>query len=393
MKPWLIISSGIVLSILLLVWVYLYFTGDGGREGLFNALNFGDTSGEGFDLGDIFDGVTEDQPNAELRQLSLRWVVGYSSVLAAASTSATAYLVEAGTGHIYAIDIATGVENRISNITIPTANRAVVSGDATFAVVAKNDGQGGLTVISLPHGSTTLDSFEIDADAFSFSLTSDNKLLYASHVGSAVAAYVYDLETRTETTLFNIPFREATIVWGKSTNSVHYVYPRTSSQLEGYLYAVKSGVLRRMPASGYGLSATGNDSYALFTVRSGDGYLTRAYEADPEGTTDIGFSFLPEKCAFINNGALCGLSSTSYDNNSPDNWYSGEVSHSDGLWYLDLKTKETFFVLDMENTSGRMLDVTKPEVAQDASALFFINKTDQSLWIYEGDFIVNPSDN
>ncbi len=393
MKPWLIISSGIVLSILLLVWVYLFFAGDDARDGLFNALNFGDTSGEGFDLGDIFDGVTEAQPNAELRQLSLKRVIGYSSVPASASTSATAYLAEAGTGHIYATDIATGVENRISNITIPTANRAVVSGDATFAVVAKNDGQGGLTVISLPHGSTTLDSFEINANAFSFSLTSDNKLLYATHVGSAVAAYAYDLETRTETTLFNIPFREATIVWGGNVNSVHYVYPRTSSQLEGYLYTIKGGVMGRVPASGYGLSAIGSDSFALFSARSGEGYRTFVYETGAGGSSNTNSSFLPEKCAFIDAGALCGLSSVAYDSNSPDSWYSGEVSYSDSLWYFDLRTRETYFVIDMEAASGRQLDVTNPQIAQDASAAFFINKTDQSLWVYEGDFISNSSDN
>jgi hypothetical protein len=212
-------------------------------------------------------------------------------------------------------------------------------------------------------------------------------------VGSAVIAYAYDLEKRTETTLFNIPFREATIVWGKTVGSTHYVYPRTSSQLEGYLYTVKGGVLGRAPASGYGLSATGNDAYALFTVRSGEGYLTRTYETKTGGTTDLGFSFLPEKCALINDGALCGLSSATYDNDSPDNWYSGEVSYSDTLWYLDLETKESFFVLDMEATSGRPLDVINPQIAKDTSAAFFINKTDQSLWVYEGDFMGNSGDN
>ena len=393
MKPWLIISSSVILSILLLVWVYLYFTGDGGREGLFNALNFGDTSGEGFDLGEIFDGAQEDQPVALLRQLSLRRVVGYLPLPATASTSASTYIVEAGTGHIYTIDTATGAENRISNITIPTAQQAVFNSDAAFAIISRNDSSGALTVVSLPHGSTTLDSFEIGANAFSFSLTSDNTLLYASHIGSSVVAYAYDLESKTETTLFSIPFREATIVWGSTAGSVHYVYPRTSSQLEGYLYTIKNSVLGRAPASGYGLSAIGDDSKALFTVRSGDGYLTYLYETEAGVTSDISLSFLPEKCVFLNDGALCGLSTASYDNNSPDNWYSGEVSHSDGLWYLDFKTKESNFVLDMEADSGRQLDVTNPQIAKDASASFFINKTDQSLWVYEGDFIFNSSDN
>jgi hypothetical protein len=102
---------------------------------------------------------------------------------------------------------------------------------------------------------------------------------------------------------------------------------------------------------------------------------------------------LPEKCALINDGALCGLSSATYDNDSPDNWYSGEVSYSDTLWYLDLETKESFFVLDMEATSGRPLDVINPQIAKDTSAAFFINKTDQSLWVYEGDFMGNSGDN
>lgn len=392
MKPWLIITSGVVLSIILLVWVYLFFAGDDAREGLFNALNFGDTSGEGFDFVDIFDG-DEDQSNALLRQLSLRRVVGYLPIPATASTSASTYLVEAGTGHVYAIDIASGAENRISNITVATARQAVVSEDATYVVISQSNSADGLTVISLPHGSTTLDSYQIDADAFTFSLTSDNTLLYASYNGSAVIAYAYDLESRVETTLFTLPFREATILWGSTADSVHYAYPRTSAQLEGYLYTLKEGVLGRAPVAGYGLSAIGNSTYALFTARSGEGYRTYLYETESGAISDVGSSFLPEKCTFYGTGALCGLSIESYNEDSPDSWYSGEVSYSDELWYLDLTTNESFYVLGLESDSGRRLDVVSPQIMRDAAAAFFINKTDQSLWIYEGDFIFNSSDN
>jgi hypothetical protein len=47
----------------------------------------------------------------------------------------------------------------------------------------------------------------------------------------------------------------------------------------------------------------------------------------------------------------------------------------------------------MEATSGRQLDVINPQIPADASSAYFINKTDQSLWVYEGDFISNSSHN
>ena len=66
------------------------------------------------------------------------------------------------------------MENRISNITIPTARHAVFSDDKTLAVVGSADNANVLTIVTLPHGSTTLDSFTIAADAFSFSFTNNN---------------------------------------------------------------------------------------------------------------------------------------------------------------------------------------------------------------------------
>ena len=116
MKPWILIVGGIVLALLLVFWMFLFFAGDATKAELFNALNFGDTTGEDLGFGDLFDNENEtDDSLAALRQLSLRRVIGYMPFEATASSSALVYMAEAGTGHIYSIDPTTA-PNQITNI-------------------------------------------------------------------------------------------------------------------------------------------------------------------------------------------------------------------------------------------------------------------------------------
>lgn len=394
MKPWILILGGVILSILLILWMYLFFAGDTARNELFNALNFGDTTGENLAFEDFF-GITDDESDvlAPLRQLSLRRIVGYAPQAATASSSSMVYAAEAGTGHIYTIDPVSGSENRISNITVPAAAHVVFNDNKTFAVVKSALTQGTLTVISLPHGSTTLDSYTIAADAFSFSLSGDDILLYAEYSNSSVIAYAYNLVKKTQTTLFTLPFRDATIIWGDAPTATHFAYPKTASQLEGSLYQIKNGTMGRLPISGYGLSSNSNGQYTVFTKRVEDTYQSSLYANESRSLSNLSFSFLPEKCTFLNDSMLCGLSTEPYTEQSPDTWYSGEVTYSDELWHTNVKTGDSTYILGLEAESGRQLDVVFPRVQSDAAAVFFINKIDQSLWIYEGDFMFNSGNN
>lgn len=394
MKPRLLIISGIILSILLLGWVILFFAGDKAQEDLFNALNFGDTSGEGFEFEELFPGgeSEENTAAATLRQLSLRRVAGQLPVAATATTSAQVYFAEAGTGHIYTIETVSGEEKRISNITAPSANQVAFSSDARFAAI-KSESDNSLTIITLPHGSTTLDSFLINTTAYSFSFTDANTLLYAEKQGSSVIAYAYNIEKRQTLELFSVPFRDATIMWGSNGSGRHLVYPSTSARLEGYLYTIIDGSWGRLPVSGFGLSAIGNDEYGLYTKRADTVFETTLLNYETGSITTTDFSFLPEKCVFATGDLVCALGTTQYTEESPDTWYSGEVNYSDELWFVDVDTNNTSFIVGLEADSGRALDVIKPQVMSDDSAILFINKVDQSLWIYDGAFMSNVGDN
>lgn len=387
MKPKILIAIGIVLSLIILAWIFLFFAGEETRQDIFSALNIGDTTGEDVGVGDFF-GEEESSPvENKLRQLSLRRVIGF---LAHAETSAQ--FIEAGTGHIYAVDVTNGEESRISNITIPTARTAAISPDLRFAAIAPAD-QDSLTVVILPTASTSLDSFVINTNVFTFAFTETGDLLFAEQQGSAVTAYLYDIESRTQTQLFTVPFADAAIVWGDSVDSTHLIYPRTSSRLEGYLYQVKAGKWSRLPASGYGLSATGNADAALVSVRSTDDYETSLIDLNTTSLRKLDFSVFPEKCFLQEGGALCGVHNAKYDQTMPDSWYSGETTFSDELWYIDFSSNNLAFIVNLEVESGRALDVIGLAIENTSGAAYFINKTDQSLWIYDEDFIPNVGDN
>lgn len=72
---------------------------------------------------------------------------------------------------------------------------------------------------------------------------------------------------------------------------------------------------------------------------------------------------------------ICGISdSPSYSQQTPDDWYQGTVSYNDDLLEINLKDGVNSYLLDIEEESGRILDITNLETNQDDSRLYFINK-------------------
>jgi hypothetical protein len=84
-KPWLLIIAGIVLTIVIGLWLYLFFGGDDAKEDLYNAfgLNGSDLP---FGLETLLDDSGATSTPAYLRQLTLRQVAGYVPLEASPST-------------------------------------------------------------------------------------------------------------------------------------------------------------------------------------------------------------------------------------------------------------------------------------------------------------------
>lgn len=383
-KPWIIILAGIILTALIGLWVYLFFGGDEAKENLYNT--FGLTGDElPFDLENLFDGDSSSTTSPYLRQLSLRQAGGYVALEASSSTKRTVRFMESGTGHIYSVQIDDGAEERLSNITVASARTAVFSNDGNYAAVT-TDGAGEIVLITLPNGSTTLDSRTIQAPIITASFTSTNKLLYTTREGSSVRGYSYNPDTNETKTIFTVPFKEAVVIFNDNESGPHYTYPKTAEELEGYLYKIENGALGRLPISGFGLSVQTGQNILMYTKTENSS--PKSYAQQDGYTSETSKAFIPEKCAPHGEIFVCGIDN---ENRPLTEWYQGEYTSNDSLWYFIPEIDYATQIEDLGATSQRLIDITQPSITD--TALYFVNRVDNGLWVYDRDFASEVIDN
>jgi hypothetical protein len=300
------------------------------------------------------------------------------------------YFVEAGTGHVFTIDpMVEDSEMRISNITVPVATKAVVSKDGRYiAIRSGNNTESALTILTIT--GETVDTFSFDEPVRSFSINTDNDVLYTVAGGLGLYGRVLEMETKTTKTLFEIPFREAAVVWGAGPDDTHYVFPKSSHYLEGYLYEIVAGEFSRTSASGFGLMATGNSQTALYTKLQRGDFASFLLDRKSGVAQNLAFNFVPEKCSFGVRALYCAVSTDTSQNHSfPDNWYRGEISFSDDIWEISTDSLWMGTVVETLAESGRELDIINMSIGTNDALLYFNNKNDQSLWTYE--FPIDPN--
>ena len=386
MKKVFFIVGIIVIVILAGILLFLLFASDSQKKDIFNAFNIGNTTTGDTTLDSIIDSIIpgDNTKLAALRQLTVKRVAGAIEIKpTSSSTDPVIYYAEAGTGHVYSLNIINGQENRLSNITIPTAQKAVLSSDGKYAVIATDSNTEGrtITIVTLPREGTELASDQLSELAKEFTITSDDMVIYTTVTGDALTGRLYNPDKKETKTLFTLPFKEAAVRFGgKSTDSI-YAYPKMARSLEGYLYEINGGVVQRLPISGYGLGALGANNAILYSVYKDGVYKSFLYNITSKSSLQTPVAVIPEKCLFLAERIFCGTSSS--PDLDPESWYKGTKIISDTLQLSDVTSADNQVVSIPQNEVGRDIDIINPTSSNDNVRLYFNNKIDGSLWIFD----------
>jgi hypothetical protein len=252
-RPLLIIIGVIMVVLLIAVWVYvLFFSKPNASEETFTDLNFGNTTDTTYQPSDTNKPtntpLVDVQGKEKLRQLTTRPVVGYQDIQLSTSSMPFTYYVEAGTGHLFSINLQTGEEKRLSGTTIPVSRLAAITPNGAFVMIQSGSGAGSKFVVGeISSSSESLALEAIDESVVDFKESTTNTFLYSVQTANSLIAKEYDPVKKASKTLFTIPFREAHIDWGSSATATHYFYPKATAQLEGYGYQVVKGTIERLP--------------------------------------------------------------------------------------------------------------------------------------------------
>jgi len=322
-----------------------------------------------------------------LRQLTFRPVIGYGEIIK--NEVPTMRYVEAGTGHIYDINLETGQEERVSNITIVNAHEALVSQNGEFSVVrAGYTASSDIVLLNLTSSEPA--SRTLPYQMNDMALSDNDTVFFTTRSTGGLEAREFDVSLNTLTTLFTVPFLSATIQWERSGIHPHLIYTKPASELIGYTYEVsEDGKLLRLPIVGQGLTALYTGNFVLYSLLEGTNYNSRIFDNASKESTESPITIIPEKCTVSKTSpdfVFCGFTFTTYGYEMPDEWYKGIRTFSDSLWGLDLSTQIAIQFVTPQDIVGRELDITNLQESNDGRMLYFTNKTDKTLWVYEIEF-------
>ncbi|MCA9357394.1 hypothetical protein H6784_03815 [Candidatus Nomurabacteria bacterium] len=393
MKRTVFIVIGVVLIIILVaIWIWVLFFGTPKNvDEVFGDLSIGDTT----DTSIINEEPTLDNEptvnvstSKRLRQLTTKPIIGYREVMKNASSTPVVYYIEAGTGHVFSINLTSGEEERVSATTFPSSQKGSITLDGEYVMIQSGSGFSSEYNIKKLDSASSSDSsvYTITEPIISFKATTDNTFLYAVKTDRSVIGKSFDPVKQTSKDLFTIPFREAVIDWGKTEKDTHFAYPKASSKLEGFLYEIKGGKVSRLPIDGFGLSAEGNESGVVFSRQDKERYQTYLYLHEYNDYVEFPITVIPEKCAFSENTSslvVCAETPNTYNRETPDTWYSGEVNLSDNLWESKMTEQGVSSLSNTQSESGQSLDITNLQFGHDDVNIYFVNKNNQNLWMFE----------
>lgn len=380
MKKILLITLGIFLVFVIIVtWVYLFKYGKP-KDAKEVFANFGFTSEEQeFTPGTGTGTLPENEPVEEpeeaykaLRQLTTKPVGG------AVFLGAMIRYAEQGTGHIYDLNLATGNETLFDGKTVPGTVDAQFSSDGSRVVLHYYDG----TVIK-----SVVRGLGEKADAGSLlpsgtentAFGSSSILTYTVSEGTVTRGYSLKVGQGKGTQEFEIPLRDTRVVW----SNPRMLYTTPSSEQSGYLYTIEGSSLLYTTKPGLGLSGLNINDTTIVTKRIDKKLYSYVIIVDGV-ERELPILVMREKCTTNTPRLICGSPRTISDVRSfPDSWYKGLITYSDNLWLVD-ENKYTARVLsNLEDESGRPIDIYKIDGDSEGNRVWFVNKNDNTLWMFD----------
>jgi hypothetical protein len=389
MKKTLIIVGAVLILLILGLWAFFYFTGGMPKntDEIFARFGLSDQAPPVEPEPEPGDPNYEYVPDPEptqsekrLRQLTTRATAGATFI------GNTVRFVERGTGHIYDIDVRGGTETIVSPTTKPRTMRAVF-GNMGNAVALTYEGQNELTTVLGVLDSGTdeaekgLNFIEFRARASEVAFSRDEKdLLFLVKDEGGSTAYAYNLETKDTRELFALPLSDVRMLWG----APHYVYTIPANKSIGYVYRIDEGRLSYVTNGGKGLMAMHHASGTVVSTFNLDGTQT---------TRDTETGFVPllnlftEKCDISGTWSrlLVCASPMSLPPGYvyPDDWFKGLIGFSDRILRVDSANGGATVLSNLEEESGRALDVSQLVSNETGNMLVFINKYDNALWLLD----------
>ncbi len=199
--------------------------------------------------------------------------------------------------------------------------------------------------------------------------------------GFGISGLVSNPDGTGQRKIFESPATEWSAQWvNKNTIALTTL---ASREADGYLYFLNpiSGDFKKVlgPLRGLTTLVSPDGKKVLYSNSNDRVFTTKVYSTDTGALRTLDLATLPAKCTWQDSAIIiCGVPKNITSGQYPDAWYQGIVSFSDVVWLINTVQNNTNIVLAPDES----FDIIKPQVSPNHAYLYFINKTDQTLWSY-----------
>ena len=304
--------------------------------------------------------------------------------------------VDQSSGNVYDLFTDTLAETRITNTTIPRVHEALFTNNGTNVILRYLDDNNqtiesySAPIPNIASGATdpgTLKGTFLERGITEMTVSPDTtKIFYTVHYANGIAGILADGNGN-----LNQIFTSAFTGWlptFSGTNTIGMLV-KPSGYLPGYFYSLDAttGGLSKIMGNLNGLFAklSPDNNFAVMSSTSGINSTLRLFEVKTHTYTDTGLKSLADKCVWStkSTAVYCAVPNFEDTGAYPDDWYQGSMSFSDSMWRLDpTGTFSNTKMIDLSAIAGTQIDAINLTLDPSETRLFFMNKNDNTLWMY-----------
>lgn len=303
--------------------------------------------------------------------------------------------VEKATGHIFEREIPTGTETEISNTTIPGSQEVIVGKSTVIYRYIGTDGKEITSfagILPIPESDGSLPVMKgtfLTPNIMSMSASPDlTKIFSLVSETAGVTGSISAFDGTSKTTPFLSRYHE----WLGDWNSTDFITLTTkaSGLAPGFAYLLDishknfSRLLGDIP--GLTTSTSPDNKLVLYSVSGNKTFEMDLFDIASQQKKVVVKVSLPEKCVWsrASKWFICAVPEGILPAVYPDAWYQGKVNFSDSIWKTDVTANPVSNeVYNLFKEKRLSVDAVQLGLSADERYLYFINKTDGTLWQLE----------
>lgn len=378
----LFITIGVVIILITIaVWIFLLLRGDASdSQDVFS--NLGITPEVERPLDNLQGGdentdrIVLSLNDNQLQQLTTNPVAGFS--VATSSQSVVVRYVELGTGHIFDINLNSGLQTAVTPNTTANTIDAIVSPDLHHIVITAESESRIVDLLNIPRiEEEEVSKISLPGDAENIAFINDSTVRFTRNTSHNTTAYTYNIDANEITSQTNLIIPDATVVYDGEEDI--FAYPKPTTAFLGALYHINNRNIEPLSTTAQGFVPLVVDSEVIaFNYIEDDEFITKL-QPDNQPQNIV---LLPEKCVGNNDQYVwCGAPNSLPEADYLEDWYKGKINSDDTIWTIDTYTSSTTELVVPKQLTGRQIDLINPQIDPTQTYLLFNNKIDQTLWL------------